>query len=75
MQVNGRMQHAMRERLIGRYCGLTQELARAYDAVPWRAGTIDRLADEIAATEQELVALGAVDVDLTPTQEAACSSN
>jgi hypothetical protein len=73
MQVNRRIQDATRERLIGRYCGLTRELARAYDAVPWRPRTIDRLADEIAATEQQLVALGAVDAGMT--QEAACSSN
>ncbi|HEY4066316.1 MAG TPA: hypothetical protein VGM74_05415 [Burkholderiaceae bacterium] len=67
------MQNATRERLIGRYCGLTRELARAYDAVPWRAGTIDRLADEIASTEQQLVALGAVDASMT--EEPPCSSN
>ena len=56
------MQRIPQEQLMGRYRALTRELAKAYTAVPWRVERIDRLADEIASTEQELVALGTVKV-------------
>jgi hypothetical protein len=44
------------EQLMGRYFRLKQELAIAYKAQPWHSGRIDRLADELAATEREIAA-------------------
>ncbi len=44
------------EQLTGRYFRLRQELAVAYGCVPWNTGLIDRLADELAATEREMIA-------------------
>ena len=49
------------EQLMGRYFRLKQELSIAYKAQPWHAGRIDRLADELAATEREIAALQPVD--------------
>ena len=49
------------EQLMGRYFRLKQELAIAYKAQPWQSGRIDRLADELAATEREIVALHPAD--------------
>jgi hypothetical protein len=46
-----------REQLIGRYFRLQQELAAAYGVVPWQSGRIDRLANELVATEREIAAL------------------
>lgn len=43
--------------LIGRYFRLKQELAIAYNAQPWHSGRIDRLANELSATEREIAAL------------------
>jgi hypothetical protein len=45
------------EQLTGRYFRLKQELATAYGAVPWNRGRIERLARDIASTEQELAGL------------------
>ncbi len=42
------------EPLMGRYFRLKQELSLAYRARPWLGGRIDRLADELAATEREI---------------------
>ena len=42
------------EQLTGRYFRLRQELAAAYGSVPWNTGHIDRLTDELAATEREI---------------------
>ncbi len=45
------------EQLMGRYFRLKQELALAYKAQPWHSGRIDRLADELGATERRIAAL------------------
>ena len=45
------------EPLMGRYFRLKQELAIAYRARPWHSGTIDRLANDLAATERAIGAL------------------
>ena len=42
------------EPLMGRYFRLKQELAIAYRARPWHSGTIDRLANDLAATERAI---------------------
>jgi hypothetical protein len=44
------------EQLIGRHFRLRQELGIAYSAVPWHAGRIDLLTNELAATEREIAA-------------------
>jgi hypothetical protein len=44
------------EQLIGRHFRLQQELGIAYSAVPWQTGRIDRLTNELAATEREIAA-------------------
>jgi hypothetical protein len=45
------------EQLMGRYYRLKQELSLAYKLQPWHSGRIDRLADELTATEREIAAL------------------
>ena len=45
------------ENLMGRYFRLQQELAIAYKQQPWQAGRIDRVADDLAATEREIASL------------------
>ena len=45
------------EPLMGRYFRLKQELAIAYRTRPWHSGTIDRLANDLAATERAIGAL------------------
>ncbi len=47
------------EPLMGRYFRLKQELSIAYRARPWLGTRIDRLADDLAATEREIGALQA----------------
>ncbi|MES2994154.1 MAG: hypothetical protein V4844_22220 [Pseudomonadota bacterium] len=49
------------EQLMGRYFRLKQELSIAYRAQPWHSGRIDRLADELSATEREIASLQPVD--------------
>ncbi|MGK2899504.1 MAG: hypothetical protein ACSLE9_12595 [Burkholderiaceae bacterium] len=49
------------DQLMGRYFRLKQELSIAYKTQPWHSGRIDRLADEIAATEREIAARQPVD--------------
>ena len=49
------------EQLMGRYFRLKQELSIAYRAQPWHSAKIDRLADDLAATEREIAALQPVD--------------
>jgi hypothetical protein len=49
------------EQLMGRYFRLKQELSIAYRAQPWHSGKIDRLADDLAATEREIAALQPID--------------
>jgi len=49
------------EQLMGRYFRLKQELAQAYREKPWHGGRIDRLADDLAATEREIAALQPTD--------------
>lgn len=44
------------EQLTGRYFRLRQELADAYGSVPWNTGLIDRLTDDLAATERSMAA-------------------
>lgn len=42
------------ESLMERYRRLQQDLARAYRDLPWQSNQIDRIADELQATEQAL---------------------
>jgi hypothetical protein len=42
------------EQLMGRYFRLQQELAVACAASPWNSRRIDRLSQELAATEREI---------------------
>lgn len=42
------------ESLMARYRRLQQDLARAYRELPWQSSQIDRIADELQATEQAL---------------------
>ena len=48
------------DQLTGRYFRLQQDLAIAYNDQPWHAGRIDRIAQELAATEREIAALQAM---------------
>ena len=45
------------EQLMGRYFRLRQELSLAYRTQPWHSGHLDRLADELAATERAITSL------------------
>lgn len=45
------------EHLMGRYFRLRQELAQAYREQPWHGARVDRLADDLAATEREIAVL------------------
>ena len=49
------------EQLMGRYFRLKQELSIAYKAKPWHGARIDRLADDLAATERDIAALQPLD--------------
>ena len=49
------------QQLMGRYYRLRQELTSAYREQPWRSAHVDRLADDLAATEREIAALQPVD--------------
>ena len=49
------------EQLTGKYARLRQELADASSASAWRAGRIDRIAEELADTERALAAYQPVD--------------
>jgi hypothetical protein len=49
------------EQLMGRYFRLKQELSIAYKAQPWHSARVDRLADDLAATEREIAALQPAD--------------
>lgn len=42
------------EQLSGKHARLRQELAQAYSESAWRAGRIDRIADELVQTEKAL---------------------
>jgi hypothetical protein len=45
--------------LQGRYERLRRELATAYQELPWQSSRIDRIAEELALTERELLGLSA----------------
>jgi hypothetical protein len=47
------------ESLMSRYFRLKQELLIAYRARPWQSARIDRLADDLAATERDIGAMQA----------------
>jgi hypothetical protein len=47
------------EPLTARYFRLRQELAIAYRSRPWQSARIDRLANDLSATEREIGALQA----------------
>jgi hypothetical protein len=49
------------EQLMGRYFRLKQELAIAYREKPWHGARIDRLADDLTATERAIAALQPAD--------------
>ena len=49
------------EQLMGRYFRLKQELAIAYREQPWHGARIDRLADDLASAEREIVLLQPLD--------------
>ena len=42
------------DQLMGRYFRLRQELEVAYGQKPWHGSRIDRLANELAATERQI---------------------
>jgi len=42
------------EQLSGKHARLRQELAEAYSASMWRAGRIDRIAEELVETERAM---------------------
>ena len=58
------------DQLAGRYSRLQQELAAAYLAQPWHSGRIDRLVNDLSATEREIAAAQArhEDAALQPTE-------
>ena len=62
------------EQLTGRYFRLRQELAVADASVPRNTGLIDRLADEIAATEREMAAASVGRLRVVKTPAAATDS-
>ena len=62
------------EQLTGRYFRLRQELAVAYASVPRNTGLIDRLADDIAATEREMAAASVGRLRVVKTPSAATDS-
>jgi membrane protein required for beta-lactamase induction len=47
------------EQLVGRYSRLQRELSAAYSMLPWHSARIDRLANDLAATERQIAALQA----------------
>lgn len=53
------------EQLMGRYFRLQQELSIAYKARHWQTAHIDRLADDLAATEREIAGLQRSDEQCT----------
>jgi hypothetical protein len=55
------------EQLMRRHFRLTQELATAYRTQPWPTAHIDRLADDLAATEREIVVSRPADPPATPS--------
>ena len=57
--------------LTGRYLRLRQELAAAYSSVPWNTGHIDRLADDLVATERDIAATTLGDACIVKTPSAA----
>jgi len=62
------------ESLMGRYFRLKQELSIAYRARPWLGGRIDRLADDLAATEREIGAMQSAAAELSGGAAARGSS-
>jgi hypothetical protein len=42
------------EQLMGQYFRLKQELSTAYATYPWHSARINRLANDLARTEQEI---------------------
>lgn len=62
------------ESLMGRYFRLKQELSIAYRARPWLGGRIDRLADDLAATEREIGAMQSATAELSGGAAARGSS-
>ena len=63
------------EPLMGRYFRLRQELSIAYRARPWLGGRIDRLADDLAATEREIGALQAASRDASSGARAGTAQH
>ena len=56
------------DQLTGRYWRLQHELSVAYGSVPWNTGHIDRLIDELSATEREMAgANSGIPAPLTPS--------
>ena len=49
------------QQLMGRYYRLRQELSLAYREQPWHGARIDRLADDLTATEREIASLQPAD--------------
>lgn len=43
------------EQLVGKYMRLRTELSQAYEAPVWDTSHLDRLSDEIAATEMAMI--------------------
>lgn len=49
------------DQLMGRYFRLRHELSLAYREQPWHGARIDRLAEDLSATEREIAALQPLD--------------
>ena len=49
------------EQLTGKHARLRQELAQACSAPAWRAGRIDRIAEELAETERAMASAQPLD--------------
>jgi hypothetical protein len=62
------------DQLEGRYFRLRQELASAYGSLPWNTGHIDRLTDELAATEREIATANAGQIRAVRTPPAYIDS-
>lgn len=63
------------ESLMERYRRLQQDLARAYRDLPWQSSQIDRIADELQATEQALAQQSCARLPLPDTHKFSTRSH
>lgn len=59
--------------LMGQHLRLQWELEAAYSKLPWQTECIDRLANDLAATEREIAALKSAEVAPTGRVDQAIS--